>query len=319
MGTHAPGEPTAGRHGLGPHVVGRRVVVRRVLRGQTGPTGGPALTDVLGVCTAWGGGVCVVDSDRGPVTIALADIVSGKPVPPRPSVRHRVGAREAHLHGHAMWADLSTEPLGEWVLRTSATATARRANSVLAVGDPGVADPVERVTEFYTAHGRRPVACVVAGEPEPFTAAGWIVEPGSDTLFQLAAVSRALRACHTVRLQRPESPATVPGAVPPCYVEDGPRVEVVLEQGGMRTASGRGALDGDWIGLAGIEVDPAHRRRGLAIRVVGALLEWGAERGASTAYLQVHEDNAPAIALYERLGFTTHHAYRYLAAPPPSA
>jgi predicted GNAT family acetyltransferase len=26
-------------------------------------------------------------------------------------------------------------------------------------------------------------------------------------------------------------------------------------------------------------------------------------------------DNAPARALYARLGFATHHAYRYLAAP----
>jgi ribosomal protein S18 acetylase RimI-like enzyme len=43
------------------------------------------------------------------------------------------------------------------------------------------------------------------------------------------------------------------------------------------------------------------------------LLEWGAERGATTAYLQVLGDNTPALGLYEGLGFTTHHAYRYLA------
>jgi hypothetical protein len=32
------------------------------LPGETGPSGGPAMTDVLGICTAWGDGVCVVDS-----------------------------------------------------------------------------------------------------------------------------------------------------------------------------------------------------------------------------------------------------------------
>src|SRR6188472_1688067 len=76
-----------GRHALGPHVVGLRVVVRRVLPGETGPSGGPAMTDVLGVCTAWADGVCVVAPSSGgpPVTIRIADIVSGKPVPPRPS------------------------------------------------------------------------------------------------------------------------------------------------------------------------------------------------------------------------------------------
>jgi hypothetical protein len=43
------------------------------------------MTDVVGMCTAWGDGVCVVAPESGPpVTIAIADIVSGKPVPPRP-------------------------------------------------------------------------------------------------------------------------------------------------------------------------------------------------------------------------------------------
>ena len=80
-------------------------------------------------------------------------------------------------------------------------------------------------------------------------------------------------------------------------------------------ASGVAAYADDWVGLRGIEVDPAHRRQGLGLAVVDALLEWGAERGATTAYLQVLGDNAPAIAMYERLGFETHHAYRYLAPP----
>ena len=75
---------------LGPHVVGRRVVVRRVLRGETGPSGGPAMTDVLGVCESWGDGRCLVRREDGStVEIATADIVSGKPVPPRPGPRRR--------------------------------------------------------------------------------------------------------------------------------------------------------------------------------------------------------------------------------------
>ena len=82
-------------------------------------------------------------------------------------------------------------------------------------------------------------------------------------------------------------------------------------------ASGVAAYAEDWVGFRGIEVAPEHRRQGLALVVMDALLEWGAERGATTAYLQVLADNAPAIGLYERLGFTTHHAYRYLAPPRP--
>lgn len=75
---------------LGPEVVGRRVVVRRVLRGQTGPSGGPAMTDVLGTCESWTGGLVRVRREDGTVVeIATADIVAGKEVPPRPPRRPR--------------------------------------------------------------------------------------------------------------------------------------------------------------------------------------------------------------------------------------
>jgi hypothetical protein len=69
---------------LGPHVVGTRVVVRRLLRGQSGPSGGPAMTDVLGTCEAWTDDTVAVRRDDGSlVEIPLADVVAGKPVPPR--------------------------------------------------------------------------------------------------------------------------------------------------------------------------------------------------------------------------------------------
>lgn len=67
-------------------MVGRRIVVRRLLRGEIGPTGGPAMTDLIGVCLAWDDAVCLIQPEHGePVHIAVADIVSGKPVPPRPT------------------------------------------------------------------------------------------------------------------------------------------------------------------------------------------------------------------------------------------
>ena len=45
--------PMSAPPGLGPHCVGQRVVVRRLLPGQTGPSGGPAMTDLLGVMESW--------------------------------------------------------------------------------------------------------------------------------------------------------------------------------------------------------------------------------------------------------------------------
>ncbi len=49
--------------------------------------------------------------------------------------------------------------------------------------------------------------------------------------------------------------------------------------------------------------------------MVKELLGWAAERGATTAYLQAEGANEAALALYRRLGFVTHHTYRYLTPP----
>lgn len=48
------------------------------------------MTDVLGELLGWGPETALVRPDRGdrtPVEIPIADIVSGKPVPPRPAPR----------------------------------------------------------------------------------------------------------------------------------------------------------------------------------------------------------------------------------------
>ena len=75
---------------LGPHVVGHRVVVRRLLPGETGPTGGPALTDATGICESWGDGVVGLRLEDGTLLeIRTEDIVAGKQIPPRPPRRRQ--------------------------------------------------------------------------------------------------------------------------------------------------------------------------------------------------------------------------------------
>jgi ribosomal protein S18 acetylase RimI-like enzyme len=260
------------------------------------------MTDVLGVCTSWGDGVCVVQPESGdPVRIRLADIVSGKPVPPRPSPRHRITPLAAQRRALALWPDLETEPLGDWLMRRSPTATARRANSVLAFAPAGVPDAYQRVVAFYD----RPVAAVLPDSDEDalFRRHGWGLEShDADTLFQIAGVARTQRALRS-------------RALPSVEVElidvPSPTARVVTARIGD-DAQGVAAYDRDWVGFRSIEVGPAQRRQGLGLAVMAALLEWGAEQGATTAYLQVLGDNAAALELYAGLGFATHHAYRYL-------
>lgn len=73
------------------------------------------------------------------------------------------------------------------------------------------------------------------------------------------------------------------------------------------------AVEGDdLVGLFCLAVDPARRRSGLGTGLVRALL---AGTQARVAYLQVEESNAPAVALYGRLGFTEAYRYCHRIAP----
>jgi N-acetylglutamate synthase len=295
----------SGSHGsLGPHVVGQRVVIRRMLPGETGPSGGPAMTDVLGVCESWVDGVALIRREDGTtVTIRTADIVSGKPVPPRPSVRQRVSAREAESHAAPHWPGVVREPLGDWELRTEPEPKDRlrkRANSCLAMGDPGVplSEAEQVVRDFYESRERPAMVQVAVGSEVDawFDAAGWAVVPGGDSLFLLGSVSRARRTL------------TAAGD------------DATLHPTGVRAhaelpgeAFAKAAIDGDWLGIHDLFVEPELRRRGLARSVMATLLEWGAEQGATTVWLHVETDNEPAIALYESMGLAVHHECRYLA------
>jgi ribosomal protein S18 acetylase RimI-like enzyme len=324
--------------GLGPHCVGMRVVVRRVLPGATGPSGGPAMTDLLGVMESWTATATVVRAEDGTSTeIALRDIVSGKPVPPRPSTRLRLSPEEACRAANASWPAVHTRPLGDWLLRASGGFSAR-ANSVMAVGDPGrpVEEALGEVVAFYAGHGLPAWAQVVVGTgtADLFTGAGWVTaRPGeADSLFQVGGVAQASRAVRALLPADPPTARTTDRLTPEWLASDdrarehGEDARAVLEGpdqvgfvhvGDPLVARGRVACRGDEAGITDVWVSPHHRRRGLATVVLAELLGWAAERGARTAYLQVRADNPGALALYARLGFSTHHAYRYLAAPPP--
>jgi ribosomal protein S18 acetylase RimI-like enzyme len=315
-----------------------------VLPGETGPSGGPALTDVLGVMESWSDGHTVIRKEDGEeVRIRIADIVSGKPVPPRAPVRLRVTPDVAERRALASWPAVETAPLGAWVLRASGGYTAR-ANSVLATGTPGRPLPaaLESVRAFYAERGLPAWAQVVVGSDvqEDVEAQGWVLaRPGeADTLFQIASVSAARRVVRrALPADAPE--ASVVGQADAAWLADdawslslgrtardvleGPEdvgFVTVTDQGSGavaakgRVARGSGAVPGDedWAGITNVWVSPDHRRRGLGTLVVAQMLTWAAERGATTAYLQVRGDNRAALAAYERLGFSTHHAYRYL-------
>jgi GNAT superfamily N-acetyltransferase len=297
-------------------VVGQRVIVRRVLHGEIGPTGGPAFTDVLGVCLSWADGIAVVMREDGSrISIATRDFVAGKPVPPRPKVRQRASAREAESHAAAFWPRVERLPLGEWELRSDPAPVGRprkRANSCLAIGDPGAPldDAVARVVAFYAERNRPPLMQVEADSEveHALRASGWSPVSG-DAALLLGSISRAHRLIGR---------GTRNTSVEILLEEEGPRAECrcVIDEGssgGAPIGFASGAYDGDWLGIHSLEVDEEHRRAGVATALVDRLLEFGAENGCLTVWLHVELDNRAAMNMYEQLGLDVHHTCRYLA------
>lgn len=321
---------------LTPADVGRRVVVRRQMGVESGR---PVYGDLLGMLESWSNGWLVVRRKDGtPVDIAESDVVAGKPVPPPPRWRDTppdTGERLA-LAAAEGWPGLVVERVGDWILQAAEGFTGR-ANSAIAGGDPGVPldEALTHVRAFYVAQQRPALVQVIVGSPleSELTARGWVVRSSGKQAFDTSVVQIAPVETMRARL--------VEAGLPDVTVEFGELDEGWLRRYGRGSidsaavrhaltspenvalarigeadvpiAIGRGVVTGPWLGLAGIEVAPEHRRAGLARAILAALGRWGAGAGATWAYLQVGTDNPEALALYERLGFRTDHQYRYYA------
>ena len=88
-----------------------------------------------------------------------------------------------------------------------------------------------------------------------------------------------------------------------------------LQIDGEPVAVGLGVLERGWIGIFCMATHPRYRRLGAASSILNALASWGEENGATEMYLQVMENNPPALALYERVGFEKLYQYYYAEGP----
>ena len=237
------------------------------------------------------------------------------------------------------------ERLGGWRLRFN-HGVKRRPNSVLANlddGTLGAATKIGRAEAIYASHGLRArfqlSPASVPGEldalladrgyrrvPESVCVQVAALDALADPLRNKAATASAPGLalfsepsetwlellCETEKLTGTQAAALremldkLPGEAVFALARD---------RAGRPAAVGVGVSHGGLLGLFNIATHPRARRQGLATAVVTGLGSWGRERSLISAYLQVSEGNAGALAVYQKLGFRTLYHYFYREQP----
>ena len=328
-------------------VVGSRVAVRTRLSSTPGPLpyAGPTLTDTVGELLSMDERALVVRTRSGDVRLERARVVAARVVPPRPTRRgaaHRAisiaDLQRAMVAGHP---PLEDGRVGDWLLR-AADGWTGRSNSLLPVGDPGLPleEALDRASAWYTERDL-PLRVQLAAPPrarlEDDPLARVLLERGagtSDPVHVMTAATRTVMS-RTADAALPPGLALVVETTPtPAFLAaSGERVrghaQVAAAVWGRSAAStflrvedtagatvgvARTPTHDGWAGLYGLHTEPASREAGIGTALVGEVARRADVRGIRSLYLQVEQAN-PAIGLYTRLGFETHHVYRYLSLP----
>ena len=225
------------------------------------------------------------------------------------------------------WPAAREGRIGDWRLFAS-SGYSGRINACWPLGDPGLAqaEAITAVEAWYAGQCQPTLFKIVdtaasSALIENLRGAGY--RPRTETLMMTAPVVRGPDAAVRLTFDLDDAFAGVFAAAGPGDPGDTrerlealvrvppPRAFAALDIAGRPAAIGAVAVEGGWAGVFAMRTDPAHRRHGLAWRVLGALTGFAAEQGAARAWLQVEAANAAAIALYAAAGFGVAYRYRY--------
>jgi ribosomal protein S18 acetylase RimI-like enzyme len=228
------------------------------------------------------------------------------------------------------WPPARAGAIGDWALNAT-NGFSGRVNACWPLGDPGLPlpDAIAAVEAWY-AHENLPCRFKIVAPAAP---AGLVArlevsgyQPRTETVMMIGPAGGPgdLHVRIADQVDAPFAAVFAASADGPGDAEErlgtlgrvpAPRALARLDRGGVPAAIGAAAAEGGWVGLFAMRTDPAHRRQGLARRVLGALLAWAEGVGARRAWLQVEADNDPAIALYRARGFEEAYRYRYWFRP----
>ena len=316
---------------------GMRAVVRRRLE--------HGVTDALGDIVAIDAETVSVRTRHGVEIIDRAAVVAAKEVPPKPERR---GAPHLAISMHDLeaimvegWPPLERAELGGWLLRAGAGFTGR-ANSVLPLGSPGVSlsEAIDHCESWYDERGLRRLFALfgpagfavdddllgrelLARAYEPFNSTGVLTastralppelpHPSGARVRLESAPSPQWWDAWAAQDGRPDRANGARSAVRAVMSGAPDQLFASLEVDGGVAGVARVAFTQGWAGVFALHVVPELRRTGVAVQLLGALADASRSRAIRSMYLQVLRTSSPARGLYQQLGFSTHHEYRYL-------
>lgn len=232
------------------------------------------------------------------------------------------------------WPAVRTAHDRSWIWREAGGYT-KRANSAQAhdpADDTDASERLERAAALSRRHGIPPIFRVTPlagpGVVAALDAAGWLAFDPSRVM------SMPLSGQFTST-----APADILPATDPTYLADLARLEgydaktsallagilkliaapsagILIRDDAGRAVAGALAVQTGRIGVfLNVVTDAERRGQGLGTQLMRAALAWVADAGATHAALQVTAHNAPALALYRRLGFQDRYGYHYRTPP----
>jgi len=232
---------------------------------------------------------------------------------------------EIEVASRSIWSPDDETTLFGWHLSASGGYT-RRLNSATTVGGADTSIAAGSALGAWFAERSLPLIVRVTPLIDPVTvrdaARTWHLQPVDPTLVMAKPVDGSVHRPQDVGLVDPGDDAFTAEL----FALNGREPRHVPQwMGIVSRLGGRGTglwMRGVGVGFVGVEagigcvysiaVDPAHRRRGVASRLMAAAESWAHDRGADLMALQVVTANANAVALYHHLGYRTTYEYSYL-------
>ncbi len=273
----------------------------------------PPLTDAVGHLLQVEPAVRIRTKVGAVVEIAPADVVAVRALTDTPVRTSQIRAVE---HAAAMaQPGFEHRWLSGWFLRAGSGVTLE-VNSAVPIAISATLDAIPAIVDWYAQRGFSPrLSAPDRLLPIPGRAERWyqlLVRDVGAIEHETSAELSSRPTKTWLRCQGGNAAVAELTAVVDADVVFGTHLDVVAARATVTDAPDQTR----WVGVSALRLIDTSQDQVAARQLIVTLLAWGAQRGASRAYLRVCDGDVAVGQLADSLGFTLHHRGRYVLAAP---